>query len=544
MAAVKRVFMVDGKPFFPLGAQSGTSNAYNDKESEAAFKAVKALHGNTLWTDVYWEHIEKEEDKFDFTMVDDLIASARRYGLKLILEWFATWKNANMDYTPDWVKTNPQRFKRVVSPTGVDLWTLSPHCQQNLEADKKAFVALCKYLKAKDSVEHTVIGLQVENEPGILGSDRDYSPEAQTIFDSPVPAKLIADMKKRGKGEVYNIWQKAGGKDSGTWSDLFGWTAGEFMSAWAIANYIDSIAAAGKAVYDIPMYSNVWVMEIHRANVVWMNPGETYPSGGAVRKALDIYKWFTPHVDMITPDIKPYNHRFWDAMCATYSRDDNPLFFSETPPFLNLFRAITDYNLIGYSRMSSTENIADENGNVRPEYQIGANTYWCLASAIPLILKYQGTGKMHAIVQEEDIGAMLLDLDGFYCAVIFSDGPQRRLGTDWRHKKIVPEGENNGPAGFDRGRGLLVQASKNEFYILGAKFRVFFRPKMPPAKLLDVTFVADRFQESLIHQLKVDEGHFDDNGNFVVDRRRNGDAIDGAIWVEPDLGIVRIIRCD
>jgi hypothetical protein len=67
---------------------------------------------------------------------------------------------------------------------------------------------------------------------------------------------------------------------------------------------------------------------------------------------------------------------------------------------------------------------------------------------------------------------------------------------------------------------------------------------MPPAKLLDVTFVADRFQESLIHQLKVDEGHFDDNGNFVVDRRRNGDAIDGAIWVEPDLGIVRIIRCD
>jgi hypothetical protein len=316
------------------------------------------------------------------------------------------------------------------------------------------------------------------------------------------------------------------------------------MSAWAIANYIDSIAAAGKEVYDIPMYSNVWVMEIHRANVVWMNPGETYPSGGAVRKALDIYKWFTPHVDMITPDIKPYNHRFWDAICATYSRDDNPLFFSETPPFLNLFRAITDYNLIGYSRMSSTENIADENGNVRPEYQIGANTYWCLASAIPLILKYQGTGKMHAIVQEEDIGAMLLDLDGFYCAVIFSDGPQRRLGTDWRHKKIVPEGENNGPAGFDRGRGLLVQASKNEFYILGAKFRVFFRPKMPPAKLLDVTFVADRFQESLIHQLKVDEGHFDDNGNFVVDRRRNGDAIDGAIWVEPDLGIVRIIRCD
>ena len=54
--------------------------------------------------------------------------------------------------------------------------------------------------------------------PASLACDRDYGPEAQTIFDSPVPTKLIADMKKRGKGEVYNIWQKAGGNDSGTWS--------------------------------------------------------------------------------------------------------------------------------------------------------------------------------------------------------------------------------------------------------------------------------------------------------------------------------------
>jgi len=68
----KRVFKVDGKPFFPLGGQSSTSSAYNDKESEQAFKAVNLLHGNTLWTDVYWEHIEPEEGKFDFKMVDDL----------------------------------------------------------------------------------------------------------------------------------------------------------------------------------------------------------------------------------------------------------------------------------------------------------------------------------------------------------------------------------------------------------------------------------------------------------------------------------------
>ena len=46
------------------------------------------------------------------------------------------------------------------------------------------------------------------------------------------------------------------------------------------------------------MYINVWLM----GQGWWPIPGEAYPSGGAVTKVLDIYKWFTPHVDMISPD--------------------------------------------------------------------------------------------------------------------------------------------------------------------------------------------------------------------------------------------------
>ena len=42
MTTVKRVFMVDGKPFFPLGGQSGTSSAYNDSESETSLQGGQA----------------------------------------------------------------------------------------------------------------------------------------------------------------------------------------------------------------------------------------------------------------------------------------------------------------------------------------------------------------------------------------------------------------------------------------------------------------------------------------------------------------------
>jgi len=43
----------------------------------------------------------------------------------------------------------------------------------------------------------------------------------------------------------------------------------------------------------------------------------------------------------------------------------------------------------------------------------------------------------------------------------------------------------------------------------------------------------------LIHQISVDEGHFDTNGEFIVDRQRSGDAICGGAWVAPDVGVVR-----
>ena len=113
MKEVKRVFKVNGKPFFPIGGQTCNSSGYDDKASETAFKAIKLMHANTLEIPVYWDHIEPKEGEFDFTTVDSLIASARRYGVKLILLWFATCKNGNMDYAPVRVKTNQIRRAHV-----------------------------------------------------------------------------------------------------------------------------------------------------------------------------------------------------------------------------------------------------------------------------------------------------------------------------------------------------------------------------------------------------------------------------------------------
>ena len=540
MTDVKRVFMVDGKPFYPVAGQAHNDAGYNDLDSDNFFKALKLIHGNTLLIPVYWLQVEPEEGKFDFTSVDALLASARRYGVKLILLWFATWKNGNMDYSPTWVKSNQKRFKRVMLPNGGDLWGLSAHCKANLDADKKAFTALCKHLKVKDGIEHTVIGIQLENEEGILGSDRDYSPEAQEIFDSPIPAKLLTAMKTAGKGEVYDIWQRAGGKQSGNWSEMFGWPAGEFMTAWGIATYIDEIAKAGKAIHNIPMYVNVWLIE---SNLV--AAGESYPSGCAVPKVLDIYKWFTPHVDMVSPDVEYNNTIRYQWLCATYSRPDNPLFFPETPPTTNLFCAIADYNLIGYSWMGGFDNIMAEDGSLRPEMKDAVDTLQCIVSAIPLILKYQGTDKIHAVVQEEYMPYQWFDLGDYVGRVQFGEGMVRPVRKDWRHVKEVAmpkeQVDSDVKPEYKRGRGLLFQTSKNEFYLIGTGWRLFLRPKLPPEQTIPLFYHQDIANA---RQLSVDEGHFDQNSEFVVDRQRNKTPLTYGAWVEADIGVLRIILCD
>ena len=94
-------------------------------------------------------------------------------------------------------------------------------------------------------------------------------------------------------------------------------------------------------------------------------------------------------------------------------------------------------------------------------------------------------------------------------------------------------------AGANRGGGLVIQADRNEFYLVGANYRLFLQPKTVTDKTQGpLPFMEGRF-------VSVDEGYFDQKGEFVPDRRRNGDEIGRrGLWVESDIGVLRAITCD
>ncbi len=539
MAEIRRVFTVAGQPFFPLGGQAHNSSGYSAEEAERAFRAVSALHGNTVEVPVYWEQIEPEEGHFAWESVRDVLALAQRYELKLILLWFATWKNGDMDYAPAWVKRNPQRFPRVVSVTGAAIWSLSPHGEATLSADRAAFTALCAYLRDEDR-ERAVIGLQIENEPGILGSPRDYGASGEAAYRSEVPPALIARLRESDAGRVFDIWQQAGARTAGDWENVFGRHGAELLTAWSIARYTDRIAEAGKGVYPLPMYVNVWLGEVE-----WGVPGDSYPSGGAVTRVLDVYRWFAPHLDLIAPDIYPQDPFGFRRLCGVYSRADNPFLIPESPTgganAWNVFRAIADHGAIGYACFG-VERVIDDDGALRPESAELAGSWQAVAAAIPLILRYQGTGQLHAVAQDEYMASQRLELDGYTGLAVFGDAAVAYATKDWRHPTGRPADGAGRPAA--RGRGLVIQAGEHEFYVVGGGFRLLLRRDTSPEQAMDVTATKPWLMPRATHYVSVEEGYLDPDGTFHAVRRRNGDETDHGIWVEPDVEVVRAILCD
>ena len=333
----RHALMVDGAPYLVLGAQINNSSSWPDVLPHV-WPALEAMHVNTAEAPVYWEQIEPQPGKFDWTNVDAVLDGARAHHLRLVLLWFGTWKNGNDHYVPDWVKSDPSHYPRVLNSSGTPLDVLSANSQANLDADRRAFTALMHHLAERDAKEHTVLMMQVENESGIVGSVRDFSAEANRQFNAQVPAELT----------------RALGKKQGTWPEVFPGNADEAFQAWTQARYINTIVESGKREFAIPMYCNVWLAyppaELPERHIPV--PGMGYPSGGPVQTMLSLWKVAAPAIDAIGPDMYTNDASFYLSILDTYARKDNPLWIPETgsgDAFAPFFFSALGRGAIGFS---------------------------------------------------------------------------------------------------------------------------------------------------------------------------------------------------
>ena len=217
--------MVGGKPFLMRGGELGNSAATNAAYLQPFWSKFAGLNMNTVLVPVYWDLSEPQEGRFDFSLLDSVIGQARDHDMRLVLLWFASWKNSMSCYAPAWVKRDPKRFPRAADQDGVPQEILSPFSKTSRDADARAFAALQKHLREVDGTRQTVVMVQVENEIGMIPTARDHSPEADSAFASAVPAELMSQLtgqQERLAPELRALWQAAGGRRTGTWAEVFG----------------------------------------------------------------------------------------------------------------------------------------------------------------------------------------------------------------------------------------------------------------------------------------------------------------------------------
>jgi hypothetical protein len=500
--------VVDGKPLLLLAGELHNSTAGGLKTMRPVWKKLAAKHLNTVIATVSWELIEPEEGKFDFTLVDSTIAGAREANLKLVLIWFGSWKNGGSTYCPSWVKKDFEKYTRVKDENGMTLEILSPFNNITAEKDAAAYSALMRHIREKDSVYHTVVMMQVENEVGVLDNKgklqtgtkgnlhgnarRDFSNPANIAYNGQVPAELteyLARHKENLFPELYKIWSENGFRTTGSWEELFGkskfkpdpkdWKfysfyTEELFMAWNYARYIEKIAAAGKQEYPLPMYVNGWLKQ------PWDSWPGIYPSGGPLPQVIDIWRAAAPSIDFIAPDI--YIDEF-DWVCEEYVRSGNPLFIPETRggaiAAARAFYAIGEYSA-GLFAPFGIDNIRYAENDPLDE------SYAVLQRLAPVILEYQGTGLMRGILADVRAPVHHFALGGY----------------DLEAKLDI--NDNNTLAG-----GLIIQTGVDEFIIAGEGFDLFFVQQSDSMGIALNT---------------VDEGTFE-NGKWISERRLNGDEI-------------------
>lgn len=536
MAKLSRI-MVQGKPFLSIGGQSHNSSSYELNKMEPTWNSIRAIHGNTLATPIPWDAWEPVEGEFNKKFVTDLIDEARRQDIKLSLLWFGTWKNGTMQYCPAWVKRDKERFQRCLHKDGTEILQLSAFCPASYEADKKAFIELIKLLKEYDAKEQTVIAVQIENEAGIQGGTRrDFSVYGEAAYQAAVPAKITDYCKANPDCILAGVWKKNGCKEGANWCDTFGYYGAEGVTAYGIAVYIDGICAEAKKVYpELFMYTNVW-LDGGRRGMGYDLAGIDWPSGCANIHNLDIYYAVVKHLDTIAPDNYQQTDIRHKEVTDAYAHTETgfPLYVPESGAGVNvgqMFYAFSEKGAIGYHIFGSESYLADDGVTVRDQVASINHNFVMLDNVKSILFDYQDRGMVHAAVQEEgEPGLVIHDFDGIDCPVIFGQNPGEWPSSDFRHSLKKDD---------EVGRAMIFRESEKVFYAVGHNARIHLI-QLPMDGSIPNIYANYTMTHVNFETVSVTEGHFDENGKYVVDITRSGDESRHGTWLQWDCGVVRI----
>lgn len=526
---------VDNRPFLVLGGELGNSSASSFNDIEKIFPKLERMGLNTVLVPAYWDLVEPEEGVFNFDLIDKTINQARENNLKVVFLWFGAWKNSMSCYAPLWFKKDYKKYPRAYTKAGKPLEIASSFSQNVYEADNRAFSQLMKHIATVDEKDNTVIMMQIENEIGMLEDARDYSKEANLLFEKQVPEALIKYLTKNKKQLhpwLSQKWQEQGSKTKGNWQEIFGNDiyADEIFMAWSYAQYIEKMAQTARSIHNIPLFVNAAMNSRDR------KPGE-YPSAGPLAHLIDIWRSGAPSIDLLAPDLYDKGFADWTSQ---YKLPNNPLFIPEVRLSDNngvqAFFVFGEHDAIGYCPFSIEHGSDDPNGQL-------AKAYSKLRELMPLLTKHQGKGVSNGLLFDKDNAQRFLFYDD--------------LKITCRHSLTLPwNPQASSQEVWNEAGGILFHLGKNEYIIAGTGLVVEFENKEEIKETQIKNLGEDGFLNQGGASMKqavwngaprvgigtVDEIGIKPDGSFEYIRRLNGDQTHQGRHVRIDYGDFKILH--
>ena len=254
------VLYVDGQPFSMLAVEIPwwdlRAGHYREDETvyDSLYAKAKELDVNTLKVPVKWSMVEPEKDQYDFSYIDHVIRMACENHLHLVLDWFGHYASGDGNiygnlsgevYAPLYVVQDEKTYPRAIDGDGIPHHNAISYASPAvIDREVRAFRSFMLHLKNTDA-EHVVVGIQLENEISVFGSDRhnaklfrDHSPESNRKF---AEHEFTDDLK-------YSAWDM-----STTW--------------------IKPLTEAANAAYPIPIFHN-FVGGSVEESMIGGSPGE------------------------------------------------------------------------------------------------------------------------------------------------------------------------------------------------------------------------------------------------------------------------------
>jgi hypothetical protein len=328
----------------------------------------------------------------------------------------------------------------------------------------------------------------------MLPDARTYDEAANTAFHEPIPEQLLSYLQKNKDNlipQLDSLWRANGYKTSGTWEEVFGrsLSTDEIFMAWHYARFANEIAAAGKVVYDLPMYVNAAL------NRPGWKPGQ-YPSAGPLPHLLNIWKAGAPSIDLFAPDIYFSDFKYW---CDLYTRSSNPLLIPEIR-FENgvdakAFFAFGNYNCLSFSPFSieSTEH---------PEKEPIGKAYDVLKQIGPLITKYQTLNAVKGFLLERDSLPKEVTMNNYHLTI----DHEYRLGWSAGAKNDT----------WPSAGCVIISVAPDEFYVAGTGVVITFTSTIENKRAGFLNIDEGKFQNARLTDSVGQE-------KWIPGRRMNGD---------------------